>query len=284
MERLSTLASPILLCFTIATATTAQAASERMVINYRGTDTAVPKVVPDTLGVGSNANGMLDANCFVADIFDLQSGELLGTAEDCLSAIAAGTDTESGSGEQLVGTTVFNLADGRLVVQGLTSVQAVNWPTQNGDVVFTHITGANSPNDAVLRGEGEFASTGVYASASARVRLSGQVDLSQLSEGQITFDCIFVVDVDAGADMMAVSGQRYDATQGEIFWPRNPEFSEYAVYRDGVLHATSNGTSFYESVLDGGVSYQYRVEAVTDEGGVTIGSVTIPGQAGPGSN
>lgn len=283
MLTLTTLSVPFLLSLSIVTATSAHAASQRMVINYKGTGTAIPKVVPDTLSVGSNANGLLDANCFEADIFDLQSGELLGTAEDCLSEIAAGPDTDSGSGVQLVGTTVFNLEGGRLVVQGLTSVQAVNWPTENSDVVFTHITGANSPNDAALRGEGEFTSTGAYANASARVRLSGQVDLSQLSSGQITFDCIFVVDVDM-AGLTGLTGERYDATQGEVFWERNPAFSEYEIFRDGELIANNEGTSFYDPTLESGVSYRYNVEAVTEDGRVSIGSITIPSTNGAGVN
>lgn len=282
MFRFSFTGASCLFSLAIVTATTTHAASELMTINYKGTGTAVPKVVPDTLGVGPNANGLLDANCFEAEIFDLKSGELLGTAEDCLSEIAVGPDTASGSGVQLVGTTVFNLDDGRLVVQGLTSVQAVNWPTENSNVVFTHITGANSPNDAVLRGEGEFGSTGAYANASARVRLSGQVDLSQLADGQITFDCIFVVDVDT--NMGGLTGQRYDASQGEIFWERNAAYNEYAVYRDGELVTTNDGTSYYDSALVSGESYRYEVEAIIEDGRVSIGGITIPATVGVGIN
>ncbi len=282
MFRISSIGASCFISLTIAAATTTHAASERMTINYKGTGIAVPAVVPDTLGVGPNANGLIDANCFEADIFDLKSGALLGTAEDCLSEIAVGPDTDSGSGVQLVGTTVFNLHDGRLVVQGLTSVQAVNWPTENSDVVFTHITGANSPNDAVLLGEGRFSSTGAYANASARVRLSGQVDLSQLADGQITFDCIFVVDVDTNVN--SLTGRRYDASQGEIFWARNSAFHEYAIYRDGELVATNDGTSYYDPFLESGVSYHYEVEAITEDGRVDIGGITIPPAVGAGIN
>lgn len=77
MFRLSTLSAFCLLSLSIVSATTAHAASQRMVINYKGTGTAISKVVPNTLSVGPNANGLLEANCFEADIFDLQSGELL---------------------------------------------------------------------------------------------------------------------------------------------------------------------------------------------------------------
>jgi len=284
MSEITTLVGRLVVSITLATtfivSFAVHAAQERLIINYRGTGTAVPKVVPDSLGVGPNANGLLNANCFEAEIFDLQSGELLGTAEDCLSELAVGTETTSGSGVQVVGTTVFNLASGRLIVQGLTSVQPVNWPTNNSDVVFTHITGANSPANAVLTGTGEFASTGEFANATARVRLSGQVDLSQVADGTITFDCIFVVDI----DRPGVTGRRYDDTQGEIFWTRNSNFNEYNIYRDDILVATSDGTSFYQSSLVDGVSYRYQVKAVTSNGQVDIGDVTLPGSTGPGTN
>ena len=59
----------------------------------------------------------------------------------------------------------------------------------------------------------------MYANASATVRLSGQVDLSQASEGQITFDCIFVVEVDEDMDTdIVVTSERYDATNPDYSW------------------------------------------------------------------
>lgn len=259
-----------------ASVTTAFATEARMVINYIGTATAEPRQVPDTLNVGPNNNGLLDANCFTAEIRDLASGDILGTGVDCLSEIAAGGDTPSGSGVQLVGTTIFNLAEGRLVFQGLTTVQPVNWPTSNADVVFTHTTGANSPNNAVLTGDGEFASTGIYSNATAQARLSGQVDLSQLGDGVITFDCIFVLDIDLNNGDDSVTGSRYDATQGEVFWDRG-EFSLFNIYRDDVLQATNDGNSFYQPTLIDGIEYRYEVRAQTADGEVSLGEVTLPG-------
>jgi len=181
-----------------ATFSSAALSDQRLLLNFKGTASAFSKAVPDNTGLHLTSNGLLDSNCFTADVFDLNNGNKLGTAEDCLSEIAVGGNTDSGSGVQVVGTTTFNLKNGRLVVQGLTSVQPVNWPTENSDgITFTHITGANSPTNAVLDGPGDFSNTKRFKRASARVRLSGQVDLSQLEDaGQITFDCIFVVDID----------------------------------------------------------------------------------------
>ena len=266
----------ISLVLLLSSLSNAYATERRMAINYIGTATAVPGQVPDTLNVGNNGNGLLDANCFTAEIRDLASGEVLGTGVDCLSEIGAGADTPTGSGVQLVGTTVFNLPEGRLVIQGLTTVQPVNWPTANADVVFTHITGANSPNNAVLTGTGDFASTGIYSNATATARLSGQVDLSRLGDGVITFDCIFVVDVNLNGAGDSVTGSRYDATQGEVFWERG-EFSLFNVYRDDVLQGTNDGNSFYQANLIGGTVYRYEVRAQTSDGEVVLGEVTLPG-------
>ena len=259
---------------------------ERLALNFRGTGTAEPRQVPDTLGIGSG--GMLDANCFSADVYDLASGRRLGTVEDCLTEVSMGSAAPSGSGVQVVGTTIFELErgwlTGRLVIQGMTSVQPVNWPTENGDVTFTHVTGANASMNAVVDGDGGFANTGDFAGRSATVRLSGQVDLSKASQGEITFDCVFVVDVlDAEeGDGDGATGQRYDSTQGEVFWNRQG-YVTFSIYRDGVLQKTREGNSHYQSNLVDGVSYAYEVRAVTEDGGEKlIGDVVLPGSAGPG--
>ena len=57
-------------------------------------------------------------------------------------------------------------------------------------VTFTHVTGANGEG-GIQYGEGQFN----HSSGSAR--LSGLVDLARLgSDNEITFDCVFVVDLD----------------------------------------------------------------------------------------
>lgn len=186
------------LAFSSAHAAVGKNGNERLVLNFKGTGSPEPRYVPDNTGLQLSSNGLLHANCFSADVFDLKTGRKMGTAEDCLSEIYVDGNTESGTGVQVVGTTIFNLAEGRLVIQGLTSVQKVNWPTSNADgISFTHITGANSPNDAVLNGEGDLANTKKFKNVEARVRLSGQVNLDNLGSAypEITFDCIFVIDL-----------------------------------------------------------------------------------------
>jgi len=88
----------------------------------------------------------------------------------------------------LTGTTFFFFPGGTLISRGLTTVQ----PVLHGSADFTHITGAvPSPTDnGVIYGDGKF------KKAAGPVRLSGAVNLSLLnSDGIITFDCVFVIDI-----------------------------------------------------------------------------------------
>lgn len=155
-------------------------AKNNLTVAVRGTGMGVPDLVPDIDGDGQDDPAM----CFEVDLVDVKSGRTIGTAVDCLSNI-----TPVGDGMALVGTTYFHFPEGVLVTRGLTSVQ----PTTIGSVDFTHITGAvPSPDDnSVLNG------TGRFHKASGAARLSGAVNLSALgSDGLITFDCIFVIDLD----------------------------------------------------------------------------------------
>jgi hypothetical protein len=124
----------------------------------------------------------LDALCFNLDLVDVKTGNVIGSASDCLSGIVG-----VGDGIMLTGTTFFFFPGGTLVSQGLTTVQ----PVLHGSADFTHITGAvPSPSDnGVVYGDGKF------KNADGPVRLSGAVDLSLLGSGLITFDCVFIIDI-----------------------------------------------------------------------------------------
>ncbi len=156
------------------------AAKPNLVVALRGTGMAVPDLVPDIDGDGQDD----EALCFDVDLVDLKSGRTIGAATDCLSNI-----TPVGDGMALVGTTYFHFPEGVLVTRGLTSVL----PTTIGSPNFTHITGAvpDHGENGVLFG------TGRFYEASGAARLSGAVNLSELgSDGKITFDCIFIIDLD----------------------------------------------------------------------------------------
>ncbi len=155
-------------------------AKPNLVVALRGTGTAFPDVVPDFDG-----DGQYDvAVCFFVFLVVLKSGRTIGAATDCLSNI-----TPVGDGMALVGTTYFHFPEGTLVTRGLTTVK----PTTIGSPNFTHITGAvpDHGENGVLFG------TGRFHKASGAARLSGAVNLSELgSDGKITFDCVFIIDLD----------------------------------------------------------------------------------------
>lgn len=132
----------------------------------------------------TDAPGADEALCFDSDIIDAATGHVIGTATDCLFDIQ-----EVGDGSSLTAVTFFNLPGGTVISQGHTTVQ----PVTIGSPDFTHITGAVPPADAntVIGG------TGRFANAHGRARLSGAVNLSRLEDfGEITFDCVFVLDFD----------------------------------------------------------------------------------------
>lgn len=79
-----------------------------------------------------------------------------------------------------------------------------------------------------------------------------------------------------------VTGERYDRTQGEVFWDKQG-YTEFRVYRDGNLVTPENnrGRSFYQNTLVDGQSYVYQVngvEANADE--VSLGQIRMPGTRG----
>ena len=138
-----------------------------------------------------NRDGVADdpAICFDVDLVNAKNQQLIGTGTDCLSDI-----TPTGTGLALTGTTFFHMPRGDLVVRGNTSVQPVLQPTVTpAGQTITHTTGAAGTGNAVING------TGRFAGATGTARLSGMVDLSGFAGNvgdPITFDCLFVVDLD----------------------------------------------------------------------------------------
>jgi hypothetical protein len=121
------------------------------------------------------------ALCYDLDLVDVKTGNVIGSAADCLTNLNP-IDT----GVALTGTTFFFFHGGTVVSQGLTTVQ----PILHGSLDFTHITGAiPQPGvNSVVYGDGKF------QNASGPVRLSGTVNLTNFPN-QATFDCVFILDV-----------------------------------------------------------------------------------------
>ncbi len=165
------------------TATAAPSASrvsgqgrQPMILNLRGTGMAEMR----TLVIDGRPTTV---PCFTVDLIDMHNGRVVGKGTDCLQATP---DDRYPDGLEVVGTTIFDFGNGHTFTsRGLTSVQ----PTTHGSPEITHITGAIPPE-----GENSIVeATGRYQRMQARVRLSGAVNMSRMEQGQVYFDCIFVV-------------------------------------------------------------------------------------------
>lgn len=162
--------------------------ARHLIYNLIGTGDMFIRNVPDIDGDGNKD----EAFCFKLQLVNAKNQKQIGTAIDCLSNIEVKSDDEGG-GIRLVGTTFFKTPHGKLVTRGETTVQEAlhDIVTPNG-VKMTHITGASSKNNSVLRG------TGRFKNSKGTVRLSGMVNMTDFtgSEGSpITFDCLFVIDL-----------------------------------------------------------------------------------------
>ena len=162
---------------------------KRLVLNL-----ITPAGIPYSVGYAStvpdiDGNGSDDpAVCFDVPLFNGKNRQYIGTATDCLSDV-----TPDGDGLALVGTTIFNLKKGQLVTRGNTTVKPATTTIVTPDgLPITHITGASGQGNAILSG------TGRFEDAQGTVRLSGMINLSRLaSNGEIAFDCLFVIDLDS---------------------------------------------------------------------------------------
>ncbi|MBC7002232.1 hypothetical protein BIZ37_06660 [Photobacterium sp. BZF1] len=158
---------------------------KRLALNLVGTG----KMYPDTVPPLEKYGPPLDAQCFDVELKNIHDGEQIGWATDCLSEVEGTPET----GLQLIGTTFFYLPDGLLITRGHTTVQPVLKPTVTVDGQYiSHITGASSDENAVVKGYGE------YQWHRGTVRLSGMVDVTEFAgnEGDpMFFDCLFVIDL-----------------------------------------------------------------------------------------
>ena len=158
-------------------------AGKHYVFNLVGTGTAYQSMVPSLDGQGE-----MEAFCFDADLVDLKNQRLIGTGTDCLTVQEIIGEAEF---IRLIGTTTFNLPQGTLTTQGLVTVAKVMQVTNTpaiGEV--THLVAAAGTDNAILGG------TRRFRNATGTSRLSGMVNLSEFGNGVITFDCIFVIDLD----------------------------------------------------------------------------------------
>lgn len=160
---------------------------KHLVLQLKGSDIGEIRYI-DTSGDGHKDTV---ANCFDVDVYNPANGKLIGTGTDCLQPTSSdGNEDITQRNIALTGTGFFHLKKGTLVVRGFTTVRPVLQTTSSKGVDFTHITGANG-DAGVLYG------TRKYRNSTGNVRLSGQVDMSELiTDGRIYFDCIFIIEFD----------------------------------------------------------------------------------------
>jgi hypothetical protein len=148
---------------------------KNFVVALRGTAAAVPR----------NFDGV-DYLCFDVDLVNPATERIIGPATDCLelgSIVPIGDD----GGFGINNLTFFGLPGGTVVSLSRTTIQPVEDPSQGP----THITGEVAPGDNIIT----HLSTGRFENATGNTRLSGQVDMSLFGDGIITFDCLFIVDI-----------------------------------------------------------------------------------------
>jgi hypothetical protein len=181
MKKLSTFASMavVLAAATLAAAPVASAEEregpKNFVVNLQGTAVAVPRNFDD-----------VDYLCFDVDLVNPATGQIIGPATDCLdlaSILPIGDD----GGFGINNLTFFGLPGGTVASLSRTTIQ----PVEDAIHGPTHITGEVSSGDNILT----HLSTGRFEYATGNTRLSGQVDMSLFGDLIITFDCIFVVNV-----------------------------------------------------------------------------------------
>ncbi len=131
---------------------------------------------------------LTEQNCFDVDLLDPATGRVIGSGTDCLdlnSIVPIGDD----GGFGINNTTFFHLPAGTIVSLSRTTIQ----PIENPGFGPTHITGEVSSDNNVMAMRG----TGAFSNATGGTRLSGIVDMTAFgSENIITFDCLFVIDLD----------------------------------------------------------------------------------------
>ena len=125
--------------------------------------------------------------CFDVDLINPATERIIGPATDCLdlnSIVPIGGD----GGFGINNLTFFGLPGGTVASLSRTTIQPVEDPSHGP----THITGEVAPGDNIIT----HLSTGRFENATGNTRLSGQVDMSLFGSWIITFDCLFIVDLD----------------------------------------------------------------------------------------
>ena len=160
-----------------------------------------PEIAQAVADSGVDVTGF---GCFELPLIDLQTGHQRGVGVDCLN-VFNDTGDSNGAGLEIEAKTFFFLPQGLIVNHGCTSVRPMFAGV--GDAGATHITGSippgefggtpGSPQPQICQDTGGIVlATRGFANHTGEVRLSGAVNLSNAGNGEITFSCVFLVDLE----------------------------------------------------------------------------------------
>ncbi|MEH6516106.1 MAG: hypothetical protein V7742_05455 [Halioglobus sp.] len=131
------------------------------------------------------------ASCWAVPMVDPAHGITLGTGIDCLYPMSGEPDS-AGDGISLQALSLFVFKSGTIVTLGFTSVRPFrDGGIGNKDTEVTHMTGS-IPSDK----SGVIGGTGAFAQKVGSARVSGAVDLSGFGSGYITFDCLWLIELE----------------------------------------------------------------------------------------
>lgn len=125
----------------------------------------------------------LEPDCFLMDLIDSDTGNIIGTLEDCVVESLIPSD---GTITSKVITSI-NL-DGRGTIQAENIVfQEIQPPMQELNFATSFIPTENNVINTTFEFEG----------MEGTVALEGEVNLKQMGEGIVTFDCIFTINLES---------------------------------------------------------------------------------------
>jgi hypothetical protein len=196
--------TPICLVILATACLMAAPASADVGVKFFGTATGgdlSPEIDQAVADSGVDVEGF---GCFELPLLDLETGHQRGVGVDCLNVFDDSGDAD-GAGLQIEAKTFFFLPQGLIVNHGCTSVRPVFLGV--GDAGTTHITGSIPPGEfggvpggippAICQDTGGIIlATGGFQNHSGEVRLSGAVNLSNAGNGEITFSCVFILDLE----------------------------------------------------------------------------------------
>jgi hypothetical protein len=179
-------------------------ASADLGVKFFGTATAGDLSPEIAQAVADSGVDLAGFGCFELPLLDLETGHEQGVGVDCLK-VFDDTGDANGAGLQIEAKTFFFLPQGLIVNHGCTSVRPMFLGV--GDAGTTHITGSIPPGEfdglpggipptECLGAGGIILTTGGFRSFGGEVRLSGAVNLSNAGNDEITFSCLFILDLE----------------------------------------------------------------------------------------